>query len=111
MAVVLIGIAVFLLNPLHWWMPSNLVMMVATGLAVVFAIYASFSWRERAQDERDAIHRMLSGRIAFLAGSGLLSVGIIVQGFKHEIDPWLVASLSGMVIAKIAGRWWAEHRH
>jgi hypothetical protein len=110
-AVVLVGIALFLLNPLNWWMPSNLVMLIATGLAVVFAIYASFAWREKAEDERDAIHRMLAGRIAFLAGSGLLALGIIVQGFAHNVDPWLVVTLAGMVIAKIAGRWWADHRH
>ena len=110
-SLVLIGIAVFLLNPLSWWMPSNLVMLVAAGLAVVFAIYASFAWRESAHDERDSVHRMLAGRIAFLTGASILSLGIIFQGFEHKVDAWLVVALAGMVIAKIAGRWWAEHHH
>jgi len=110
-AAVLIAIAVFLLNPFNWRMPSNVVMLIAAGLAAVFAIYASFAWREQAQDEREHMLRSFSGRIAFLAGSGMLSIAIIVQAFAHQVDPWLVLALSCMVIAKIAGLWWAEYRH
>jgi len=31
----------------------------------------------------------------------LLTLGIIVQSFKHELDPWLIFTLAGMIVAKI----------
>ena len=45
---------------------------------VIFAFYEVFFLREKIQDERDTVHRMLSGRVAFLSGSALLTIGIVV---------------------------------
>ena len=69
-AVVLIGLFLALLNPFHLWMPTMLHMiMLALGIGA-FGAYAIFVMREKAADERDGVHRMHSGRIAFLVGAG-----------------------------------------
>lgn len=104
----LIAIAVLLLNPFDLWMPD---MMVACMLAValaLFGMFASFILRERSVDERDDQHKSLAGRNAFLAGSGIIVLGIVVQGYAHEVDPWLVVALVGMVIVKILTRHWSD---
>jgi hypothetical protein len=106
--IALIVIAVLLLNPFGFWMPDMMVMcMLATAL-VLFGIFASFILREKSVDEREAQHKSLAGRNAFLAGSGILMLGIVIQGYTHAVDPWLVVALIGMVIVKIITRTWSD---
>ena len=98
---ILIILLVLFLNPFDFWMPTALLMMMVLGLIIVFALFASFVWRENHRDEREGFHKMMAGRIAFLVGAGLLTLGIIVQSFNHVLDPWLVFILAGMIVAKV----------
>lgn len=107
-AVALIGIAVLLLNPFHFWMPDMMVIGMLAGALVLFGVFASFILREDSHDERDDYHRTLAGRNAFLAGSAVLIMGIVVQGYSHAVDPWLVVALTVMVVVKIATRIWSD---
>jgi hypothetical protein len=106
--VALISIAILLLNPFHFWMPDVMVLcMLATAL-VLFGVFASFILREKSVDEREDQHKTLAGRNAFLAGSGILMLGIVVQGYTHTVDPWLVVTLIGMVVVKLITRRWSD---
>ena len=67
-ALVLIALTILLLNPFHFWMPEVIVMCMLALIFIVFALYAIFIMHEKAHDERETAHRMLSGRVAFLAG-------------------------------------------
>lgn len=104
----LIVIAILLLNPFHFWMPDMMVMSMLACALVLFGIFASFILREKSIDERDAQHRTLAGRNAFLAGSATLILGIIVQGYSHAVDAWLVVALIVMVVTKIGTRMWSD---
>lgn len=101
-------IAVLLLNPLDFWMPDMLVVGMLVAALALFGAFAAFILRERAIDERDAAHMSLAGRHAFLAGSAILLLGIVVEGYHHAVDPWLVIALSAMVIVKVATRIWSD---
>lgn len=91
------------LNPLGFWMPDTVLMMLVVFLIMSFALFSAFIWKEGAKDEREIMHRMLAGRIAYLVGAGVLVLGIITQSLMHKIDPWLVITLALMILAKIAG--------
>lgn len=104
----LIALAVLLLNPFHFWMPDMMVMVMLAVTLGLFGIFASFILRERMADERDGLHRTLAGRNAFLAGSGVLTLAIVVQGYTHSVDPWLVIALITMIIVKIGTRVWSD---
>ena len=104
----LIVISVLLLNPFHFWMPDMMVMCMLAIALGLFAIFASFILREDMRDERDAQHRTLAGRNAFLAGSGIITLGIVIQGYTHTVDPWLVVSLIVMIVVKIGTRIWSD---
>jgi len=81
-----------------------MVHMVVLGLTlVIFALFAIFIWRENTKDEREGLHKMMAGRIAFLAGTSVLVIGISIQSFRHELDFWLVLTLGIMILAKIIG--------
>lgn len=107
----LVALLILLLNPLKFWMPSAMVMMMVVGLAVLFVVFASFIWRENARDEREGMHRMIAGRFAFLTGAGVLVAGIILQSFRHALDAWLVLALGAMIIAKIIGLMYSRVKH
>jgi len=100
---ILIILLILFLNPFGFWMPNTLLMMMVLGLVVVFALFSSFVWRENHKDEREGLHKMMADRIAYLTGTALLTLGIIVQSFNHELDPWLVLILAGMIVAKVIG--------
>ncbi len=106
--VALVVIAVLLLNPFHFWMPDMIVMCMLAIVLGLFGIFASFILREKSVDEREDQHRTLAGRNAFLAGSGVLTLGIVIQGYKHTVDPWLIIALIVMVIVKIGTRIWSD---
>lgn len=104
----LVALAILLLNPFHFWMPDMMVMVMLAVTLGLFGIFASFILRERMADERDGQHRTLAGRNAFLAGSGMLTLAIVVQGYNHSVDPWLVIVLITMIVVKIMTRVWSD---
>lgn len=110
-SLVFVVLLILFLNPFNFWMPNELLMMMIIGLAVVFAVYAGFIWRENAKDERETLHRMLAGRMAYLVGTGILVLGIIVQSFRHELDSWLIFTLGSMILAKIFGIIYGQLKH
>ena len=110
-AVVVIILIVFLINPFNVFMPSMMEMLLVVSLVILFGLFAGFIWRESVNDEREALHRMIADRIAFLAGTSVIILGIIVQTFKHGLDRWLLASLAIIVIAKAAGLIYGKIRH
>jgi len=91
------------LDPFDWLMPSMAQMLFLVLLVLVAAIFSTFVWREGKGDERELMHRMLAGRIAFLAGIIILLIAIVIQSLNHQLDHWLIITLGVMVIAKIVG--------
>ena len=106
--VALVVLAVLLLNPFHFWMPDMMVMGLLACTLGLFGMFATFILRERVIDERDAAHRTLAGRNAFLVGTGVLTLAIVVQGYTHSVDPWLVVALTAMILVKIGTRFWSD---
>lgn len=107
-AVSLVALAVLLLNPFHFWMPDMMVFGMLALTLGLFGVFASFILREQAADERDGMHRTLAGRNAFLVGAGVLTLAIVIQGYTHTVDPWLVITLVAMIIAKVLTRVWSD---
>lgn len=108
---VLIILLLLLLNPFSLWMPDTLLMMVVAGLAIVFALFAGFMWREQAQDEREELLRHHASRMAYLVGAGALVLAVIVQSFQHDIDPWILVALGVMILAKVFGSVYSKSRN
>ncbi len=104
----LVVIAILLLNPFHFWMPDMVVICMLAIALGLFGVFASFILREKIVDEREGQHRMFAGRNAFLAGAGILTLGIVVQGYSHSVDPWLVVALVVMILVKIGTRIWSD---
>jgi len=109
-SLVLVVLTILLLNPFHFWMPNMLHMIMLALMLVIFALFAIFILREKVRDEREAIHRMLSGRVAFITGSALLTIAIVIQSLQDTVDVWLVVILVAMVLSKLLTRIYSDMR-
>lgn len=84
--------------------PDSIHMSLLFFFIMIFLIFCTFLYREKSADEREYLHKLEAGRIAYLAGSFVLVIGICVQSFFHSVDPWLVGTLGVMILAKIVSR-------
>lgn len=101
---------VTILDPFRWFfLTTTGIVVVAIGI-VLLGVYGVFVEREHVHDERDEIHRMLAGRVAFHVGAAFLTVGITVQSLRNQLDPWLVAALVIMIVAKTGARFYTDAR-
>lgn len=107
---ILIILSILILNPFHFWMPDMMLFIILVLTFVVFAFFAVFVIREEAIDERAIVHRMLAGRIAFISGSAILTIGIITQAIKDSVDVWLVATLVVMILSKLITRIYSDKK-
>lgn len=104
-SILLVGLLLLCWNPgKSIWMPSMGMSMVLLILVIVFMVFAAFVWKERARDEREEQHRLVSGRVSFLCGALMLLIGIVAESYRGTPDPWLLAALGSMVIAKLSTR-------
>lgn len=98
-------LAFFLLtlaNVVPFWMPMMSEMMALLLVVVLMIVWAGFVIKEKPQDEREGQLIMRSGRMAYLAGLGILMVALIFQGLAHAIDPWITITIAVMVLVKLA---------
>ena len=89
-------------------MPPMYAMSILCVSVVFLGIWTGFIMKEEARDEREALHRMYSGRVAYLAGLFVLTLGLIVQELDKHVDPWLVGAIWVMIVTKLVARLYFE---
>ena len=68
-------------------------MLSASLLLSVYVVAMSLVGEGKAVDERDLHHRYFANRSALVAGTIVISVGVLYQLFTHQLDYWLLAGL------------------
>ena len=104
----LIFLLVVLADLVPFWMPMMGEMVALLIVTVLMLVWVGFVMQEKAHDEREVILKMKSGRMAYLSGLAVLLIALIVQGFAHDIDPWIAGALAVMVAAKLFSRIYLE---
>jgi putative flippase GtrA len=99
----LLALLYIIFNPWRLFMPGYVIMGFLIAVVVLYVAFATFVWKENRGDERERYHRLFADRIAYLAGSAILLLGIVLGELQHTLDPWLIAALAVMVMAKVAG--------
>jgi hypothetical protein len=108
--IIAIVLLVLLLNPFMLWMPTPLQYGVVALALIACGVFGGVVLREHADDERELLHTMLSGRIAYLSGFTVLVIGAVYQALTAMVDTWLFSAIAVMVVVKLAVRWWLERR-
>ena len=107
-AVILMALLVVFVHPPGLLMPKSMQMIGLALFIIAYFVFLGFFWKEKARDERDYAHQLTAGRVSFFVGSAAVSVGIVVQALRHDIDPWLVGALGLMILAKILTRMYKQ---
>lgn len=84
--------------------PDAMSMGQITGIScalVLYVIAMSVIGEGKSVDERETNHRFTAARMGLIAGTVVLSIGILYQLFTHQLDYWLLAALLTINIAKI----------
>ncbi len=108
---ILIALLLFFLNPFALLMPHMMHPLMVPLLVILFVIFAALLWKETPGDEREQLHKFIASRFAYFTGVAILIVGIIVQSFQNAIDPWIVASVCIILLAKILGLIYGHIKH
>lgn len=104
-ALALVALLILLTDPFMLWMPAMAAMLALLTLTVLICVWSAFILREEMRDEREILHRMHAGRIAYLSGTSILTLALVAQALiDHHIDPWIGAALAVMVISKLGAR-------
>ena len=111
LALAVLAVLFLKVDPFHWFMPTEMQMLLLALFAAAFALYAGVVFREQAKDERESTHLYMASRWGYLIGVVALSVVIVVQDVMHRLDPWLLAILGLMVVVKLVVLRWAQWRH
>lgn len=99
------------LDPLNLLMPNKVQMSILALLVAAAGLYAGILFRQKAHDEREALHLYRASRFAYVAGVALLVIAIAFQSFRGGTDPWLYYILAGMVLMKLVILVWSRIRN
>jgi len=108
--IILIILLGLLVNPFGFLMTDMMTTIFLACLLGAFAAFTSFLWKESPHDEREDRHRLIAGRVGFLAGAIILVIAIIIQSLNHSLDYWLVFALGGMALGKTLARIYLSKR-
>lgn len=100
----------FLLQP-H---PNGMSMSAMLSVSVLLGLYVvamSLIGEGNPVDEREVAHRYSSNRTALIAGTVILSVGILYQLFSHNLDYWLLTALIAINLVKIISLIYSDYKH
>ena len=100
-AIGLLVILAFLMNPMGFYYSNMTLASIITILILLFIFFSVVVMKDKPADEREEKHQHLAGRSAFLAGTTVMIIGIIVQSISHQIDVWLVIALAVMIAVKL----------
>lgn len=109
-AVLILFLSILVRGP-ELLMPMNLNSMALILFIISFMVFVGLIFREESSDERETLHKLEAGRVAYLSGIGIITLGIITQSFSYSIDPWLVYALIVMILVKIFARIYFQIKH
>jgi peptidoglycan/LPS O-acetylase OafA/YrhL len=95
----MIGLLVLILVGPQLSKPLMTLSMLA--LAVLVVAFCIFIFREQPRDEREAQPALMGGQASYMVGAGILLIGIVVESFGHNLDPYLPVALGAMVFSKL----------
>lgn len=103
-AVVFVVLICLLTDPFMLFMPPMAAMAALLCAVIVLCVWSGLVLNEQVTDEREVMHRMLAGRVAYLSALAFLTTALLVQGLSHHIDPWIGGTLVVMVLSKLGAR-------
>lgn len=97
----LVILALLAIAPDAFVMPSSLQMLILASVSGLIATFLVLFWRERPEDEREMQNQALASRSAYIVGSIVLIIALVVQSLSHTLDSAIPIALLAMITTKI----------
>jgi hypothetical protein len=84
--------------------PGSMGMQQMLGISAALVLYViaiSLVGEGAVIDEREKSHRYSANRAGLIAGTIIISIGILYQLFTHQLDYWLLVGLITINLTKI----------
>ncbi len=94
-------IALLAIAPKTFVMPSSLQMLILACVLGLIATFLVLLWREQPGDEREMHNQAIASRSAYIVGSLVLIVALVIQSLRHELDGFIPIALLAMIATKI----------
>ena len=104
----LVALVFVTIDPFDYHMSHMWYMALCGIITAVYFFVVFFVWGEKYHDEREFEHRYFSSRAAYITGSTVLILSILIQSFVSMVDPWLPTTLASMFVAKLIARIYSE---
>ena len=102
--ILLLGLATLCalaIAPKTFVMPTSAQMLILTVVLVFMAAFLVLLWRESPRDEREAGNQTSASRSAYIVGTIVLIIALIIQSLKHQIDSAVPIALLAMIATKV----------
>jgi hypothetical protein len=99
--IAMLVIIFFKIDPWKWFMPTDIQMLLLCLLVAGVCIWVGLIFRERARDERETLHLYRASRAGYLVGVLSLSILVVIQDLRHQLDPLVLVVLAIMIITKL----------
>lgn len=89
---------------------TNMMLASVITIFIILVIFVSIILvKDVSADEREQYHHYVANQGAFLAGTTVLSVALVVQAIMHTVDPWIIMALMVMILTKLIVRKWYQN--
>ena len=82
-------------------MPSALQMLLLAIVLVLISGFLVFLWREQPGDERELHNQAMASRAAYMIGSVVLIIALVLQSLRHDLDPAIPVAILAMIATKV----------
>jgi hypothetical protein len=87
--------------PKTFVMPTSVQMLFLAVVLVLIATFLLLLWREQPSDEREAHNQAAASRLAYIVGSVVLIITMVVQSLHHRLDAAIPIILLAMIATKL----------
>lgn len=97
----LTAMALLTIAPKTFVMPSSLQMLLLAIVLGLLATFLALLWREQPSDEREAFNQAFASRSAYIVGASVLIAAMLIESFRHKLDPAIPIALLAMIATKV----------
>ena len=92
--------------------PMSMQQVLSLSLLLgLYVVSMSLVGEGKTVDERGISHRYIANRAALIAGTIVISAGVLYQLFTHQLDNWLLAALIFINLVKIISLIYSNYKN
>lgn len=89
------------INPFDIFISVKIWMTLIFIFLILLVIFLALLWKTKPEDEREDEHIKFGSKVSFIAGAGVLTLGMVYQSLTKDFDIWLPATLLAVIVTRL----------